>query len=436
MNSRIRTGIAAAGLFAMLSAPAAAQVPLSARALGMGGAYVGLARGHETLFLNPANLGLPETPYWSFAFPQVAIGATLVGPELLDFNRIRNYDNLDDAERAEILSSVPDQGSEIGLDIKVPVLSLQIRRFGFGVAYGSVGEHTLGKDFVDLLFNGYDQNRVDYRVGNTAGRRATYLDFVAAYGHRVGPLSVGVAAHYIHGLSLVQSRLFEPRFDIANRDLAVDYVGVVADGGTGYGVDVGAALQPLPNLTISAAVANLFSQMEWSEDLNFRQVTFDRSDFDGNTSAFDLLREYERSEQRLDRTGASNSVLAVTERLYDKAYFPTTLRAGVAWQLPVSGTALSAAYHNNLTDGRLSGSWTSMLGVGVQQKVLFTTLRAGYATNLASGTEEGSLLSGGLSLGPLELGVARYSNGQFGGTDREGFIGSFGLNVRTRSTLK
>jgi hypothetical protein len=67
----------AALLVAAAVAPAAAQVPLTPRSLGMSGAYLGVARGNEALFHNPANLGLSGNPLWSMSFPQIGFGATL-----------------------------------------------------------------------------------------------------------------------------------------------------------------------------------------------------------------------------------------------------------------------------------------------------------------------------------------------------------------------
>ncbi|HEU4885667.1 MAG TPA: hypothetical protein VFT45_25760, partial [Longimicrobium sp.] len=63
------------------AAPLAAQVPLTPRALGMGGAYVGVARGAESLWLNPANLGLPNSPHWSANIPTLSLGVDTRGIE-------------------------------------------------------------------------------------------------------------------------------------------------------------------------------------------------------------------------------------------------------------------------------------------------------------------------------------------------------------------
>src|SRR5262245_51942822 len=93
-------------------ANAAAQMPAAPRELGMGGAYMGVARGYEAVFLNPANLGLPDAPRWSIAFPQVALGGGLVGFETRDLRDLINYRDLTPERQNELLSLIPTGGAE------------------------------------------------------------------------------------------------------------------------------------------------------------------------------------------------------------------------------------------------------------------------------------------------------------------------------------
>lgn len=410
---------------------AAAQVPLTARALGMGGAYLATARGYETLFLNPANLGLSGTPQWSVSFPQVTAGGTVLGPSVMEFSSlVQAAGDNGSAAGDSVIAKIPLSGTEAQFDVRAPLFALQIGHLAVGVNYGSVGQHTFGKDIVELLVNGYEDGRTNYSVGNTAGSRSTYWDVAAAYGRSFGILSLGVTGHYIHGGSAVQSRMFEPRIDVENRDITVNYVSVLARGGSGYAVDFGAALQPLPGVTVSAALANAASSMKWSEDLRVRDYTLERSTLD-TMSVLNLLMDYEASEQALDPTSATVRVLETARGLYDEAYFPAEARVGLDWS-PFARTNIGAAYHTHVTGGRLSGRWTRTAGVGIQQKLPLITVRAGYATNL----EEGTMISGGVSLGPIQVGVAKLQDGMFDGASRSGWMGTFGLGVRTREPLQ
>ncbi|HEX2091100.1 MAG TPA: hypothetical protein VHG28_01815, partial [Longimicrobiaceae bacterium] len=78
--------------------------------------------------------------------------------------------------------------------------------------------------------------------------------------------------------------------------------------------------------------------------------------------------------------------------------------------------------------GELSGRWGQLLGVGLQQPLPVGALRLGLSSNL----EDGSILGGGLTLGPVDLGLARFQNGDVGDSSRRGWIASFGLSVRVQ----
>lgn len=431
-NFGLSHSVPAALIFCVSTGSANAQVPLTPGALGMGGAYVATARGFESIFYNPANLGLPNTPAWSVAFPQVTTGASVLGPDVTDLPDFANYSDLTEQRRQDLLAEIPDVGTAVDLEVRAPVFALQVGNFGVGVAYGMMGEHTVGKDLVELFFEGYEEGRFDYRIGDTRGQRATFWDFAAGYGRQIGPVSVGVAGHYYLGQSLVQTRVFEPRYDLLfARRIEIDYVGVTSAGGSGFGVDIGAALTPLPGLTISAAVANLASSMNWNTNLLGRSITLTNEDLEN--AEYPLLENrYETSEQEIGDTPTGQFGQVAAGLLEDRG-FPTTLRLGASFS-PINGTELGVAYHNQFGDGQLLGNWDQLLGAGVQVKIPLVTLRLGASTNLAGG----NLLGAGLRLGVLDLGVARFrTQGTLNqNADRDGLAASVSVNVRTRSRLQ
>lgn len=416
---------------ALAAGAAAAQVPLTPAALGMGGAYVATARGFESIFYNPANLGLAGTPEWSIAFPQVSAGASVLGPSVTDLRDFIDYDNLSEARRRELLAEIPASGTSVDLDVRAPVFAVQVGNFGLGVSYGLLGEHTVGKDLVELFFEGFEQGRTDYQLGDTRGKRATFWDLAAGYGRQVGPVSVGVAGHYYLGRSLVQTQAFGPRIGLLARSIEVDYVGVASEGGSGFGLDVGAAMHPIPGLTVSASVANLVSSMDWDDELVGRSVTLTERDFED--SEYMILEDrYEQSERDLGASPTGQFGQAAAG-LFDDRDFPTTLRLGAAYR-PTAGTEIGVAYHNQFGDGELMGSWDQLLGAGVQVKIPVVTLRLGASTNL----DQGSILGAGLRLGVLDLAIARYSTaGELDpDADRDGLAASFSINVRTSSMIR
>ena len=429
--------LALAAAAALVAAPAAAQVPLTPRALGMAGAYIGTARGVESLFQNPANLALPGGPHWSAAFPTLSVGAGTRGIELGDLADLADYNGLSDERRAEILADIPAGGTGVDLDVRAPLAALQVRRFAVSIAYGTVGSHTINKSIVDLVLNGFDRTKT-YGIDNTAGFRAAFWDLAAGYGHRIGPVAVGATAHVFFPRDLVRSALVDvdTTYGVVSgftvpTDIRVTYAGVRSEGGSGVGLDIGAAMEPIPGLTVSAAIENVVNTMKWSDDLGVRTVVLDANDYqDGDPEQ--ILNEYEESERPYEEAAAlaGTRALAASLRGERDLGLPATLRAGAAYALR-SGTTVGAAFQKELDeDTPFGGLWNQQLSLGVQQRLPIVTLRAGLATDM----EDGSILSGGLSLGPVQLGVARVSTGS-GDEERSGWIATFGLGGRSDSTM-
>jgi Family of unknown function (DUF5723) len=429
--------IAAACAAVLLAVPAAAQVPSTPRALGMGGAYIGTARGTEALYQNPANLGLPNSPHWSAAFPTLSLGLGARGLELGDLVDLAQYDDLSDAERDALLNDVPAGGTGLDLDLRAPLATLQMNRFAVGISYTMLGSHTVNRSIVDLLLNGFELGNT-YGIENTQGFRAAFWDVAAGYGNRIGPVAVGATAHVYFPRALVRSGLVDIDTTygviVGNQvptDVQVTYAGVRSESGSGFGLDLGAALQPMPGLTLSAALDNVVNTMEWDDRLGVRTVVLDQNDYrDGDPQQ--ILDEYELSEREYDEAQAMAGTRALAATLLGErdAALPMTLRAGAAYQM--RGTTLGAAFQKELDEDTPFGQlWDQQLSVGVQQRLPIITLRAGLSTDM----EDGSMLSGGLSLGPIQLGVARVATGS-ADDERSGWIATFGLGGRSDTTQR
>jgi hypothetical protein len=420
------------------AAPAAAQVPLTPRALGMGGAYIGVARGAESLWQNPANLGLPNSPHWSAAIPTLSIGLGTRGIDTDALGDLLAYNELSQAERDALLADIPAGGTGVDLDVRAPLVALQVRRFAVGLSYQTVGSHTVNKSIVDLVLNGFDPQNT-YTIENTEGFRAGFWDIAGAYGRRVGPVSVGATAHWFIPREMVRSGLVnvDTTFSVISgfnvpTDIQVTYAGIASEGGSGLGLDLGVAAEPIPGRTVSAAIENAFNTVKWSDDLTLRTVTLDRDDYeDGDPEG--LLNEYEDSERDYN---PNTDDLQPWRRLADSvladrdAGLPAVLRAGAAYRLG-TGTTLAAAFQSELGgDSPVGALWDQQVSLGVQQRIPLVTLRAGFASDM----EDGTLLSGGLSLGPIQLGVARITTGS-GDDERSGWIATFGLGGRSDTTM-
>lgn len=403
--------------------PLAGQVPASSRALGMGGAYMGIARGFESVYAAPGNLALPDAPRWSVALVNIGLGGGIYGPGISDILDMGEFDEMSEPRQEELLSLIPDDGGRLEYSLRVPLAAISHGSMGFGISYLSTGSHTISRDLAHLLLEGYEEGRTDYAVGNTGGERAAYWDFAASYGRVVGPVSAGITAHYLRGRTLVRTRMFEPRVDVEAQEIEVDYIGTLVRGGTGIGIDFGAAYMPTPAITVSGSVTNAFAKMTWSKDIKMRSVLLDRELID-NGRPRQLLNLYNWSEVDLDPGSSSLQALETAEHLYDEAFAPAMARLGVAWN-PYPMTYLAADYHQSLSDGRLGDPWDRRLSIGVEQGWRLFRLRGGFAL----GNDGGNLLGAGLSVGPLDLGLARYQQKGLAGSRTRGWILTFGASV-------
>jgi hypothetical protein len=406
-------------LLTVVASVAQAQVPSTPRALGAAGAWVAAAKGQETLFLNPANLGLGNQPEWSFGIAGFSTAGTISGLEIADIPDLVEFNDLSDEDRDELFARVPDAGITGGLDVRAPIFALQIGNVAAGVAYTSTGTHGISRDIVELFLFGFEEGRTDYDISTTQGSRATFLDFAVGYGQRVGNLSLGVTGHYLKGQTLLESWARQPRIDIIERDIEVGYTAVYAEGGNGYALDLGAAFQPTGSLTLSAAVTNAYSRLDWSDDLRLRELVLTSADFDTDDPT-ELVDRYTESDRAVTEADAGILRGLTPAILQDEAQLPTVLRLGAGWQ-PFGGTLVSGSWSEAVTAGRLEGKWDRSAGVGFQQQLLFITGRVGFATNL----DGGHLMSAGASLGGVDFGIARLSEEEGA---RDGYIVSFGIS--------
>ena len=404
----------------------AAQVPMSPRSLGVGGALLGAARGEESVFHNPAHLGLSDSPRWSVSLAGVSASGELHGLSFGELIDLIEYDDLTESERRTLFGNVPADGARLEVDVRAPLATAQIGRFGFGVGYLMVGGHSLSRDVTDLILNGYQEGRFNYDVSDTRGDRATVWDFAVAYGTDVGPVSLGVTGHLLLGGRLVRTFMTDPVIDIAGRDIDVDFMGMRSRGGTGAALDFGAAYELRNDLTLSGVVTSAFSRIDWSDNVTVRELRLSRSDFDSNESIRTYYDRWLASERPI--TASDEALIDVTPQrfLQVDAQLPTVASLGLAWQ-PIETTDLLLAYSEELTDGRLGGDWQRRVAVGAEHRFWLLALRAGLAGDL----DGEHMLSGGISLGPMHLGIARLS-GDRGDTSRSGWLGSFGLSTKLR----
>ncbi|MDX2183954.1 MAG: hypothetical protein SFW08_08220 [Gemmatimonadaceae bacterium] len=431
MSSTLRNAAA----IAIAAIPAALGAQLSPVPAGnaVAGAYISQAKGYEALWMNPANLAVRNGPKITLGLGNVGVSSSALG---LDINQLSDLarsfgddgNGFDAAAKADILANIPSTGTNIRGQVLVPAASLQIGRLAIGAAIGSVFDYNFGRDLVDLALNGYDQNRVDYRVGNTNGRQATYLDLAAGLGHKIGPLQLGVTGHYIVPRALEQWRIFEPQYDLVNRTFRMDGYSTGTTGGSGWSVDVGGTLN-LGLITVSAVLQNAAGKFTWDEaNLGYRGFSVTDSNIENIDGVLqDVFKATATPLTATSPLGATQTV----QGLYSRAFLPKVFRAGGHLKLPILGTRVSGQYNETIEEGFIGGNWQKYISVGASQKILFFTPSVGYAQSTEP--NEGNLFTAGLGLGPINVSVAKLTEGLAAGTsgrkEREGVMVSFGLTL-------
>lgn len=435
-------GFAWAVAFALiLPGAASAQWAGGPASNGMGGAGVVWARGVDALDFNPANLGFSRG--WSLSLVDLGAAGLLTGTTMGDLWDIATAAGEGDRALVERLPAdgfrvsamtegyAVSRGADAG-DFPSPEASLP----GFALSWGPVGlrvrnrvlaEAAMSREVADLTVSGFNPERIrEYAVRETGFRVASFTEMTLGYGYTLADrLSLGVAARWVQGHRLAQGRFFEPEIDLDDESLRVTGVAVEAPGGSGWGVDVGLALDLGRGWAMSLAAQNVAQRMTWDDALRSHEAVFTDDDFD-SADLTELLDRF--ADTPLDPGAVSLPVFEAARGLFAQAYFPTVYRAGVGWE-GGHGTRLELDASAVAPRGRQGAPWEERVAAGVEQRLKFLVLRGGYAF-----AEDGlrALTGGvGLRIGPVRLDVgAGKLSGDMDGTPYDGVQASVGLSVR------
>ena len=439
-NAAVAAGLALGCAYALPGAASAqwAGGPVSG---GMGGTGAVWARGVDALDFNPANLGL--TRGWSLSLVDLGAAGLLTGTTMQDLWDIATaagegdpalVDRLPaDGFRVSALTEgyAVSKGAEAG-DFPSPQATLP----GFALSWGPVGlrvrnrvlaEASMSREVADLTVSGFNPERIrEYAVRETGFRVASFTEMTLGYGFAVADrLAIGAAARYVQGHRLAQGRFFEPEIDLNDETLRLTGVAVEAPGGSGWGLDLGLALDLGRGWGMSLAAQNVAQRMTWDDALRSHEAVFTDADFE-SADLTELLDRF--ADTPLDAGAVSLPVFEAARGLFAQAYFPTVYRAGVGWA-GSRGTRLELDASAVSPRGRQSAPWEQRVAAGVEQRLKFLVLRTGYAF-----AEDGlkSLTAGvGLRVGPvrLDVGAGRLS-GELHGIPYDGVQGSVGLSLR------
>ncbi|MFH2035783.1 MAG: DUF5723 family protein [Candidatus Zixiibacteriota bacterium] len=385
-----------------LAAIASAGGLSSAKAVAMGGAQMGLAEGVYAAIYNPANLGLSSHQQTSLELAGAGIEFHNNSFSLDDYNKY-NGSFLNDDDKSAILGKIPSEGLKVNADVEAGAMSFATGSFALSiVGHGAVATN-LGKDALELFFNGVEINDT-FTIDGMYSDANAYVSVGLSYGRPIinlggKELSAGFTAKYIRGLAY--EKITELRGGVIT--FATGYEGegtMVAQtalGGTGYGLDIGAALKLTKDYTVGLAVENFISNINWNVETEEHYYHFE----------FDTLTiENMENDSIVITDEYSQPIPSFSDNL------PSIMRAGIAkttgklkWAVDyVQGFTLAA------------GSTTKpLIAAGAEYRFIgFFPLRAGYSI----GGGKSSIVSGGfgfdLGIFYLDMAVSSHSFMNFG----------------------
>lgn len=412
----IRTTTILAGLAllaASLPAGTGAQANPLPRSTGMGGNHTSLARGFSAVFWNPAGLGMPDNPGWSFTVLPV-MGSSGLSP--LGLSDIAAYDGrrIPHDTRVRWLDRIRAQGGEAGVvEADITYLAVSVGRVAVSASSSVRGRMNIGPDVAEvLLFGnaGLTGEPRDFVLDGSHVDVAATTTFAASYGVplrvRIGALpdqwfAVGATIKYTVGNFLLTGQeqgsqlgadplevhVRFPMIHTAGPDDDEDFgVRQHLNNGAGYGLDVAASWRA-SIFSAGVAIRNLVHTFGWDRaSLRYRPG---EATWTADTS-------YAHFEEA-PFPEAPAALLSRIDGLH--GFAPELAASGAAVVLPfltVTGEIRHALEDNLATGAR------SHLGVGGELTILpYLPLRAGLA--LVSGGYE---LSGGLG---LRVGVAQLA---------------------------
>lgn len=377
----------------------------NARSVAMGGAYTALARGVESATWNPANLGLKAHKVYRLNLFSFGLGIRNNSFSKKQYD-LYNGSYLTEQDKIDILNTIPDNGLAFDINSEVQAFGLSFGSFAFTSSGYAVSNFSLSKDIADILLNGNDFNRT-YDVGNSAGEGYGISSFALSKAFSF-PLkafdqfAVGFSAKYLMGFAY-------GNVNEATSTFTTDIDGVhgtgrlVLDrsfGGSGFGLDLGAAAKLNKDLTASFGISNVFGKINWSNETERTTYTFSADSV---------------SVQRIADTDL-DSVVVEEEETVDIDGFSTNLPRQMRLGLSHSSKKITLAF--DYTQGLSAGPGVSTkprLAFGSELKYLsFLPLRAGIAFGGNNGVSTGAGF--GLDLGLFSWNFAVASrDGAFSG---------------------
>ena len=386
----------------------------SARSVAMGGALTALADGVDAAKYNPANLGLSGYQITSLELISAGINISNNSFTLSDYN---NYTGatLSTADKNDIMNKIPKEGLNLRADAEAAAMSLSLGKYVFSISAVGAADINLNKDILELVFYGNTFSD-SITVDGSYSDGLAYVQAGLSYGHRIyqagqRELSIGTTIKYISGLAVEEmielngvAVTLMTGFDGQGRMVAR-----TASGGSGYGLDIGAALRLNQHYTIGLRIENALSNISW------------------NKNAEEHIYEFNLDTLTLGNAG---NIVYSTDTTISIASFSTRLTAVMNAGIANTSGKLRWAIDWEQGFNRAPGSSTNpRLSLGLEWLQLgMMPLRFG----MSSGGNRGSSFSfgSGIDLSPVYLDFAAVTGTSFSMYSAKGLKLAFSTGIR------
>ncbi len=398
----------------MITGPVLAGGNSTARSVAMGGAYTALAKGPDAGKYNPANLGLRD--YRRTGLEIVGIGADISNNafSLGDYNEYTGA-LLTNDDKDIILGKIPSEGLKLSIDAEVTALSLATGSYAFNVTGVGIADVNMSRDIFELVLKGNtfaDTISVNGSYSDLVSYVAAGLSYgMPVYSSGTRQLAVGATFKYLRGIAIEE--VVEMEGMVATYATGFEgeghLVARTATGGSGYALDLGAALKLNDKYTLGACLKNFLSHLTWNKETEEHGYHFS---FD--TMTVDNMEEdYIVSDDYKEPVGSFSSNL------------PSTLTVGLA---RTSGKLLWAVDWQQGFHRNTGVSSKPQIAAGIQYSLIsFMPLRTGFTT----GGDRNTTFSfgSGLNISPLYLDYALVTGSPFSGYSSKGLNFAVSLGI-------
>lgn len=403
----------------MLILSASAFSQMTARGLGLAGAYTALARGVNAPAWNPANLGLPDNPKFTYKIIGLDIN---VANNSFSQGALNQYSGqyLSSQDINDILDRIPDDGLDLDIYALVQGLSFSTGRFALTVDFITDAMVQIDKDVFELILTGNEIDKT-YTFENMDGHAWGVAAFGFSYAHPVEvdfaeAFSIGGTFKLLYGGAYAQidDALFAVHTERFGFKLDGNYKAKFGMGSMGWGTNLGAAAQLDEKWTVSAGFQNVLGSIPWDKDVEEHQGYF----FGDSLTVMAISEEDEEEDVLADSTWE------VEGGSFSKN-LPLVFKAGCAYR---EGDFLLVADYTQAFQNTAIVSKTPRLSVGTEwQKVAALPLRMGVV--LGGRTGFGTSVGFGLHPGGFVFDVGMLFRGFLVPSTMKGFALGFDVGM-------